>query len=178
LQIRKIASTPPSRHFLFFLLLSSSRLRAGSFLPSHGRPASLRCRLSSRCRAPPSAPCAWRSFPRLPVSLSPWRALLRLGPDGPCVRSLHGTQSHARPSSSSGQQPWRGTLAISSPWSFAPALLLSSQQQPAAPIPQQPHWSTPCSGNEVDAPAAPCPGARRWLSFTVPCRRGAVALPP
>jgi hypothetical protein len=152
------------------LFLSSSRLRAGSFLFSHGRPASLLCRLSNRCRAPPSAPLC-----------------LALLPSAPCFPF-----SMARPATPRTRRPLR-TLPPWRPvactvelqlWPAAMArhpcylLLLSSQQQPVAPIPQQPHWPTPCSGNEADAPAAPCPGARRWLSFTVPCRRGAVALPP
>jgi hypothetical protein len=65
----------PSRHFFSpcFLPRTASRVQGARLPSSHGRPASLRCWLSSRCRAPPSAPCAWRSFPRLPVSLSPWR---------------------------------------------------------------------------------------------------------
>jgi hypothetical protein len=174
LQIGKIASTP----------LAATSFFSYSFLPhgcAHGASSPpMAAQLPSGVGCPadverlPLPSCAWCSFPRLPVSLSPWRALLRPGPDGPCVRSLHGAQSQARPSSSSGQQPWRGTLAISSPWSFTPALLLSSQQQPAAPIPQQPHWPTPCSKDEARRPSHGALPQRRSLLHSllgapVPC---------
>jgi hypothetical protein len=138
LQIGKITSTP----------LAATSFFPCSFLP-HGcaQGASsppMAAQLPSGVGYPadverlPLPPCAWRSFPRLPISLSPWRALLSPGPDGPCVRSLHGAQSHARSSSSSGQQPWRGTLAISS---SSPA---NSSQQP--PFPSSPIGRCPTQG--------------------------------
>jgi hypothetical protein len=170
---------PPSRHFLFSLFLSSSRLRAESFLPSHGRPASLQCWLSSRCRAPPSSPLCLAllsSAPCFPVSMA--------RPATPRTRRPLRTLPPWRPVACTVELQLRPAAMARHPCYLLPLvirpalLLLSSQQQPAAPIPQQPHWPTPCSGNEADAPAAPCPGARRWLSFTVPCRRGAVALTP